>query len=236
MNSVVMAAVMQAVVMQVAQPAQPEVKATGVDYPHPLVTEVLFAVPTGAAGDANGDGKRDANGDEFVELVNPHDKPIQLAGYVIADKDLESKTKGGSTFTSLRFKFPAMELKPGQVVVVFNGNGQTFKGPVGNSAAAPSSGNENFHGALVLSMNVGAKQGFANKGDCVQLIAPDGKVVRAVIWGDAAAPKGAAKSETAPSVTGQSVERATATGGFAPCSATCTPGKWPAKQDGVEKK
>jgi len=201
--------------------------AVPVAYPHPLVTEVLYAVPTGAAGDANGDGKRDANGDEFIELVNPHDKAIQLAGYVIADKELESK-KDGKPFTSLRFKFPAMELQPGQVVVVFNGNGQTFKGPVGSPTAAPGAGNEHFHGAMVFSMNVGAKQGLANKGDCVQVIAPDGQIVQAITWGDATAPKGAAKSEVAPMVTGQSVERASAMGGLMACSATFTPGKWPA--------
>lgn len=70
-----------------AQPPQPAAAAPahGVPFPHPLITEVLFNVPKGAAGDANGDGTRDAVGDEFVELINPHDKPIQLKGYVLSD-------------------------------------------------------------------------------------------------------------------------------------------------------
>lgn len=80
----------------VARAVQPEPKspaATGatpagahaVPFPHPLITEVLFNVPTGPKGDANGDGLRDAVGDEFVELINPHGKPIQLKGYVLTD-------------------------------------------------------------------------------------------------------------------------------------------------------
>src|SRR5437870_5538652 len=47
-------------------------------FPHPLITEILYAVPSGERGDANADGTRDAVGDEFIELTNPHDKPIQL--------------------------------------------------------------------------------------------------------------------------------------------------------------
>ena len=50
-----------------------------VPYPHPMITEVLFAVPTGDGGDASGDGSRHVSGDEFIELVNPHDKAIQVA-------------------------------------------------------------------------------------------------------------------------------------------------------------
>lgn len=59
--------------------------AHGVPFPHPVITEVLFNVPSGARGDANADGTRDAVGDEFVELINPHDKPIDLKGYVLTD-------------------------------------------------------------------------------------------------------------------------------------------------------
>src|SRR5205823_6103778 len=58
-----------------------------VPFPHPLISEVLYAVPSGERGDANADGKRDAVGDEFIELVNPHDRPIQLKGYTLMDAD-----------------------------------------------------------------------------------------------------------------------------------------------------
>jgi hypothetical protein len=56
-----------------------------VPFPHPLITEVLYAVPSGDEGDADGDGVRSATGDEFVELINPHTKPIRLKGYVLTD-------------------------------------------------------------------------------------------------------------------------------------------------------
>lgn len=52
---------------------------------HPTITEVLFAVPTGDNGDADLDGTRSATGDEFVELYNPHDRPINLKGYILSD-------------------------------------------------------------------------------------------------------------------------------------------------------
>jgi hypothetical protein len=66
-------------------PATPTKVAPPVPFPHPLITEVLYAVPTGDEGDADGDGVRSATGDEFVELINPHSRPIRLKGYVLTD-------------------------------------------------------------------------------------------------------------------------------------------------------
>src|SRR5512142_1033661 len=83
-----------------------------VDYPHPLITEVLYAVPTGEAGDANGDGVRETNGDEFVELVNPHDRSINLRGYILTGKSNPDPSK---KFKTLRFVFPSLTLQPGEV-------------------------------------------------------------------------------------------------------------------------
>jgi hypothetical protein len=206
------------------QPEAPK-QATGlVAFPSPLITEILYAVPS-KDGDANKDGTRDVNGDEFIELVNPHDKPIQLGGYILADRDLK---KGDHSFTSMHFKFPVMELKPGEVVVVFNGHKQKWTGPVGDAAKAPAKGNEHFAGARVLTMGITSdKQGLANKGDWVQLIAPDGKVVERIYWGDAK-PEGTGDSEEAPLVSGKSIERRTKTAAFEPCSTgTFSPGTWP---------
>lgn len=69
-----------------AQPSTPAAppKSAAV-FPNPLITEVLFDVPGGVAGDANGDTKRSATGDEFIELINPHDRPINLKGYMLTD-------------------------------------------------------------------------------------------------------------------------------------------------------
>lgn len=45
-----------------------------------VLNEILPNVPPGTAGDANGDGTRDAFEDEFVEFVNPTDERLDLAG------------------------------------------------------------------------------------------------------------------------------------------------------------
>lgn len=158
-----------------AQPAKNE--PLKVSFPHPVITEVLYAVPTGETGDANKDGVRNAAGDEFVELVNPHDKPIQLKGYRITDKSLG---KAGA----LSFTFPECEIKPGGVVVVFNGFEANIAAPCGDAAKAPGGPNEKFGGAMVFSMKVTSNRiGFSNTADCVVITAPDGKAIEIVRWG-----------------------------------------------------
>lgn len=61
-----------------------------VPFPHPLITEILYAVPT-KGGDADQDGQRSATGDEFIELINPHDRPINLKGYVLSDSSSQAE-------------------------------------------------------------------------------------------------------------------------------------------------
>lgn len=165
---------------------------------HPIITEVLFAVPTekSAKGDlsrcdANGDGTRHVAGDEFVELFNPHDRPIQLKGYTLSDRGMgyepapgsgSSRKKDTSKFS---FTFPALELKPGEVAVVFNGCDATWTGAVGDSTLAPPIGNPGFSGAYVFTARVKSQRvAFGNSGDWVLLSAPDGKPVECVVWGD----------------------------------------------------
>jgi hypothetical protein len=223
-----------AMITQPEPPAPaPKEPAPLVAFPHPLITEVLYAVPSGDSGDANKDGRRDVNGDEFIELVNPHDKPIQLGGYLLTDRDLK---KGEKKFTSIRFKFPVMELKPGEVAVVFNGHKQAWKGPVGDTIRAPEKGNDLFAGAKVLTMGVTSdKQGLANKGDCVQLVAPDGKVVHCIYWGDAKPGDGVGLAEEAPLVSAQSVERKSKSGSLeANGSRVFSPGQWPPPVPGAQ--
>ena len=146
--------------------------------PHPMITEVLFAVPGGDAGDANGDGKRHVSGDEFVELYNPHDVAIQLRGYTLTDSNPADKGQ-------LRFVFPMLELPPRGVVVVFNGFQCSWFGPVGDAKGAASSGNERFGGAWVFTMKAESQYvAFSNSGDHVLLTAPDGTAVHRVSWGE----------------------------------------------------
>ena len=212
-----------------AKPEPAKAEPLKVTPPHPLITEVLYAVPTGDGGDANKDGSRNAAGDEFIELVNPHDKPVSLKGYKITDKSLG---KAGA----LVFVFPECELKPGAVVVIFNGFEANIPGACGDSAKAPSGPNEKFNGALVFSIKVTSNRlGFSNTSDCVVLSSPDGKAVEIVKWG--------AISETlpecplvedAPTTNKASVTRRGMTKGFAVHDtlgdkAIFSPGKFDAK-------
>jgi hypothetical protein len=200
-----------------------------VEYPHPLITEVLYAVPTGEAGDANGDGSRETNGDEFVELVNPHDRAINLRGYVLSGKSSDDPKK---KFKTLRFVFPSLTLQPGEVAVVFNGHGQKWTGPVGDTAAAPATGNDKFAGARVFTMNVdSARLGFSNKADWVLLTAPDGQPVHCIKWGDIKTPANVKLVETAPDGAKGSVMRRTVDGALEPHppldGKRYSPGKFP---------
>jgi hypothetical protein len=199
-----------------AQPASPErprvvkndpghdAPIPAVAFPHPMISEVLFAVPTGNDGDANKDGKRQVSGDEFVELVNPHDRAIELRGYTLTDGSANVKTQ-------LRFTFPAMILPAHAAVVVFNGHDSKIPGPVGDAKGAPVAVNENFHKAAVFSMHVlSSRVSFSNAGDAACLKAPDGKPVQRVRWGKAdekAGGSGFALDEVAPVTSKGSVQR-----------------------------
>jgi Lamin Tail Domain len=171
-----------------------------IPYPHPLITEVLYAVPRDA-GDANHDGVRDAAGDEFVELINPHERPINLKGYALRDSG-----EGKSQF---KFIFPAFELGPGEIVVVFNGFEATMTGPTGTSKSAPNEPHPEFHRAWVFSAGMSSgKASLANASDYVALVAPNGSVVACVWWGKERNPPRAILSEEAPAVMRGSVQRA----------------------------
>ncbi len=198
-----------------------------VGFPHPLISEILYAVPKGDGGDASQDGKRSATGDEFVEIVNPHDKPIALKGYVICDAlplkgpdsrpakvDPSKKSPEGAGVekpkrSQVRFVFPDLTLKPGEVAVVFNGFESSIPGTVGDENAAGAR-NEKFAGAYVFTMRMKTQfASFANQGDCVALVDPDGRGVECVRWGTAAQEKkipAAALVEEAPESNG-SVQR-----------------------------
>lgn len=185
-----------------------------VAFPHPLITEVLFAVPTDN-GDANRDGTRQVAGDEFVEIVNPHAQAIELRGYKILDRG--SASSAGRPPEPL-FVFPFCRLEPGQVVVVFNGHASTIAAPVGDSRAAPAAGHPGFGGALVFSMRAGSQRAsFNNSADHCLLVAPDGIGVHLVRWGPEPGGGGggvplAMLSEVAPVAAKGSVERRELTG------------------------
>ncbi len=181
--------------------------ANPIPFPHPQITEVLFNVPAGDAGDASADGTRDATGDEFIEIANPFDKPINLKGYVLSSR-LSSPAK--DTAKGVRFAFPECELPAHGVAVVFNGFGHAPPGPVGTEQQPPPGPNERFAGALVFVTPAGAKhRALSNAGDFILLTAPDGAPVDVVTWGEPqpGPPKAALRTETVPANPKGSVQR-----------------------------
>ncbi|MDQ7013280.1 MAG: lamin tail domain-containing protein [Planctomycetota bacterium] len=143
----------------------------------PIITEVLYAVPKGIAGDASQDGSRHPTGDEFVEIHNPTSKPIRLSGWTITDRN---KPDAGQFL----FVFPNFRLGPGETAVVFNGLNQTIPGPLGDAETTPPKPNDKFNNAWVFTAgNTSSQVGFANAGDWVCLRTPKGEVVSCLTWG-----------------------------------------------------
>ncbi len=193
-----------------------------VPFPHPVITEVLYAAPGEEPSDPNLDGIPDSAGDEFVEIMNPHDKPIEITGYMIVDKagyaERADTRKAGAKKAKrrgLRFVFPAQRLEPGEIAVVFNGYQARMKGPVGD-AARPAGRHPQFHDAYVYTMrNSSRARTFSNGGDFAALLAPGGAPIDVVTWGKdgdepTAPPDGAVRSEESPRAAKCSVQRLSA--------------------------
>jgi hypothetical protein len=90
-----------------------------------IINEVLYDPASDLTGDANGDGTRDANADEFIEFFNSG-LELDLSGYTISDA------------SQLRHTFPAGSIVPmNGVIVVFGGGTPTgsFGGSVVQTAS-----------------------------------------------------------------------------------------------------
>ena len=113
-----------------------------------IINEVLYDPPSGIEGDANGDGTREAQEDEFIEFVNLGGT-LDLSGYTVHDNAQE------------RHVFPQGTIIPsGGVLVLFGGGNPT--GAFGNAIVQTAS-------AGILNMN--------NAGDFVTLYNTNGEVV-----------------------------------------------------------
>ena len=97
-----------------------------------VLNEVLYDPPDGSPGDANGDGTRGANDDEFVELVNSSTTSLDISGYKLYDAVRLSINTANHEFPSNTI------LNPGQAVVVFGGGTPT--GDFGGSLVFAASG------------------------------------------------------------------------------------------------
>ena len=120
----------------------------GCSQPLLIINEVLYDPPSGIEGDANGDGIREAQEDEFIEFVNLGGT-LDLSGYTVHDNAQE------------RHIFPQGTIIPsGGVLVLFGGGSPT--GAFGNAIVQTAS-------AGILNMN--------NAGDFVTLYNTNGEVV-----------------------------------------------------------
>ena len=97
-----------------------------------ILNEVLYDPPPDNPGDANGDGDRHFDEDEFVEFVNSSATSLDISGYKLYDADRLS-------VNTPNHEFPANTiLNPGQAVVVFGGGTPT--GNFGGSLVFAASG------------------------------------------------------------------------------------------------
>ena len=102
------------------------------DFNVPLIlNEILYDPPGGSDGDSNGDGTRDSQDDEFIELYNDSDSQLDVSGFMIFDTEaLNSGTP--------RHTVPdGTIIPPNSAFVVFGGGN-----PTGN-----------FGGAVVQASN-----------------------------------------------------------------------------------
>jgi hypothetical protein len=120
------------------------------------INEILADPPDGNAGDANGDGRRDATEDEFVEVVNRTGSPLDVGGFQLRDA------------SKLLFAFPPGTIIPaGEAAVIFGGGSP--QGEFGNAAA-----NE-----LIFV----ARLSLSNSGETLLIRDPLGNEVERVTYG-----------------------------------------------------
>ena len=112
-----------------------------------IINEVLYDPPSGDAGDANGDGFREANEDEFIEFYNSGFE-IDLSGYTISDE------------SQLRHTFPSGSIIPSNGVLILFGGGS----PTGN-----------FGNSVVQTASEGSIN-MSNAGDLITMNDPQGNV------------------------------------------------------------
>lgn len=99
-----------------------------------IFNEVLYDPPSGAAGDANGDGTRDPLEDEFIELVNNSSSNYDLSGFEVYDKKAMNDSVPRHVFPS------GTIIGPDSAIVVFGGGTPT--GSFGGATVQTASGGE----------------------------------------------------------------------------------------------
>jgi beta-lactamase superfamily II metal-dependent hydrolase len=130
-----------------------------INHPQLLISEIHADPALDLAGDANGDGVRDAAADEFIEIVNTGFTEINISGYTLSDG------------LYLRHTFePGTIIPAREVAVVFGGGTPT--GDFGNAMA----------NGLVFTASTGSLS-LNNTGDTVTLADDLGVTVQTVTYG-----------------------------------------------------
>ncbi len=120
------------------------------------INEFLADPPADAAGDANGDGTTSTSQDEFIEIINRTDAPVDASGFTLSDAAQQ------------RFIFPAGTIIPAnEAAVVFGGGTPT--GEFGNASR------NGLVFTAALSLN--------NAGDTITLKDHSNVVVEQLIYG-----------------------------------------------------
>ena len=127
------------------------------------LTEILYDIPSGA--DPNGDGTRQAAGDEFFELFNNGTAPIDLSGYVMIERE-----------GSVVFTFPVgTTLGAGKFAVVFGNAITTNWGstmPSGTLKFSHYTGTTDQGFGPVTTKQGTTKTNLASNGDRVMIVNP----------------------------------------------------------------
>ncbi|MDE2998588.1 MAG: lamin tail domain-containing protein [Gemmatimonadota bacterium] len=81
--------------------------------PQVAIVEILADPPPGPNGDVNGDGTRDSQSDEFVEILNSGPETVWISDWRLSDDDVSARRQ---------FRFPGFtRLQPGERAVLFGG-------------------------------------------------------------------------------------------------------------------
>jgi hypothetical protein len=124
-----------------------------------VINEFLADPPDGLSGDANNDGERGTNQDEFIEVINRTAEPVDISGFTLSDAD------------GVRHVFaPGSVLPPFEVAVVFGGG--LPRGSFGNASAT----------GLVFVASTGGLS-LNNGGDTIKLADDKGGVVQEIKFG-----------------------------------------------------
>ena len=115
-----------------------------------VISEVYPNPATGDAGDTNGDGGRHTYQDEFVEIANLGEHPIDIGGYYLGDDDVPMEKL---------FRFPDNTMLNPQMVAVLFGGGEVKESD------------------QIFADDGRIGDGLSNGGDTVQLLAPDGNTI-----------------------------------------------------------